>query len=114
MSAVVTDKQTGSARNVAGDTVVLSGASVITVQASPEDIASYQRSGDDLVLRFQDGRIFRIVNFYVAGEGATENDLVLQDENGTLWAGQHSDGLADFSFAEIQNVDQLILSLIHI
>ena len=49
MSAVVTDKQTGSARNVAGDTVVLSGASVITVQASPEDIASYQRSGDDLV-----------------------------------------------------------------
>lgn len=71
MSAVVTNKQTGSVRNVAGDTVVLSDASIVTVAASPEDIASYQRSGDDLVLRFRDGRVFRIVNFY-AGEEATE------------------------------------------
>ena len=107
MVAVVTNKASGSSRTVAGNDVILSGPSVVKLSLNPNAISEYQRIGDDLLIRLHNGETVRIVNFYTHYQDGQDNDLVLQDEDGKLWAGSHSDGLADFNFSEIQSVDQL-------
>src|SRR5690606_30774201 len=82
--------------------------SVVVLPYAPKDIATFQRAGNDLILQLHNGRAIRIANFYVTSANGIDNDLVLQDDNGTLWHGTHSEGLADFSFFELHSVDQLI------
>ncbi|WP_157803328.1 BapA/Bap/LapF family large adhesin [Brucella pituitosa] len=105
---VVTNKVTGSSSNVSGNNVVLSAPSVVKLSLSPRAIADYQKVGEDLIIHLHNGETIRIVHFYAHYPNGDDNDLVLEDDDGKLWVGNHSEGLADFNFAEIQSVDQLV------
>lgn len=102
MVAVVVHKDDRSSEVVQGGVIVLSEPSVVRLSLSRTAIKEYQRDGDDLVLKLHAGQTIRIKNFYVKDHKGVESDLVLQDENGDLWLGKHSDGLADFDFSEVQ------------
>src|SRR5690606_31314453 len=108
MAATVYDKVSGASRVVSESAIVLEPPSVVVLPYGREEVASFRREGLDLVIRLHSGETVRIANYYVKSADGVSNDLVLQDDDGTLWLGQHSDGLADFQFAEIQSVDQLI------
>nr|WP_278434485.1 BapA/Bap/LapF family large adhesin [Brucella anthropi] len=105
---VVTDKVTGSSSTVAGNNIVLSAPSVVKLSLNPRSIADYRKVGEDLVIHLHNGETIRIVHFYAHYPNGDDNDLVLEDDDGKLWVGNHSEGLADFNFAEIQSVDQLV------
>ncbi|MFK3968851.1 BapA prefix-like domain-containing protein [Ensifer adhaerens] len=105
-AAAVTVKETGAARSMTSNVIDLDAPSVVKLMASPRDITKYSREGNDLIVHFRSGKTIRITNFYKVKDGE-DSDLVLEDENGHVWHGQHSDGLADFRYAEIESVDQL-------
>lgn len=108
MIVVVTHKDNGHINTVSGNNIALSEPSIVKLALSPRDVADFQRAGEDLLIHLHNGTTIRIVNFYKNFISNQDNDLVLEDSDGKLWAGHHSDGLADFNFAEIQSVDQLV------
>src|SRR5690625_1451270 len=108
MPATLIIKANGSVRTVSLAEIQITPQSVDQLTYGPEEIAGYQRDGMDLLIQLETGQVIRVANFFSASDEGVPNDLVLQDENGTLWLGQHSQGVADFQFAEIQSVDQLV------
>ncbi|QDY69418.1 VCBS domain-containing protein [Qingshengfaniella alkalisoli] len=81
--------------------VTLDAPSVIRLQAGPEQIAGYQRDGDDLVITLNDGSVLRIDNFFVMIEGE-RSDLVFEDASDVDWWAQYDDTSDGFAFAEIE------------
>jgi hypothetical protein len=97
MHITIVSKSGGGSKTVNADTVALQSSSVVKIELSPKAVAAYQRVGQDLHIKLHSGKVIIIKNFYAdMPEG---NDLVLVDDDGTAWLGQHSDGLADFQFS---------------
>lgn len=96
----VTVKETGAEYTVDGNQVNLNTQSVVLLHVKREDIRSYTRQGNDLVLKLQNGDTVTIKNFFVVDEHGQHSDLVLMDdETGALWwlegAGKRYDYPAD-------------------
>ncbi|WP_189489780.1 Ig-like domain-containing protein, partial [Limoniibacter endophyticus] len=108
MAARITGKLDGKISEVAGNVLHLDAPSVVQLPYTPEQVVSYQRVGDDLILRLINGEIIRIEDFYADLQSGVRSDLVLEGQNGELWYGAHTEGLTDFSFARIGSVDQLV------
>lgn len=82
----VTVKETGAEYTVDGNQVNLNTQSVVLLHVKREDIRSYTRQGNDLVLKLQNGDTVTIKNFFVVDEHGQHSDLVLMDdETGALW-----------------------------
>ena len=79
-------KETGAEYTVDGNQVNLNTQSVVLLHVKREDIRSYTRQGNDLVLKLQNGDTVTIKNFFVVDEHGQHSDLVLMDdETGALW-----------------------------
>ena len=108
MVAVVTNIASGESITVASGNISVREPSVIQLEVGPKDIAATIRQGDDLVIRLQNGEAIRVADFYASGPGEASSKLVLVDENGVVWDGNHTVGEADFSFTESAGGDQLV------
>ncbi|STR35027.1 SD repeat-containing cell surface protein [Klebsiella grimontii] len=82
----VTVKETGVEYTVDGNQINLNTQSVVLLHVKREDISSYTRQGNDLVLKLHNGDTVTIKNFFVVDEHGQHSDLVLMDdETGALW-----------------------------
>ncbi|CUX05321.1 BapA/Bap/LapF family prefix-like domain-containing protein [Agrobacterium tumefaciens] len=107
MVAIVTDKAAGGSQTVSLDKLDIEKPSIVRIRADKNEVSDFVRDGDDLLLRMRSGETIRIGHFFREMDGE-HSELVLEDENGNLWLGEHSDGLADFRFSQIEGVDQLV------
>lgn len=69
----VTVKETGAEYTVDGNQVNLNTQSVVLLHVKREDIRSYTRQGNDLVLKLQNGDTVTIKNFFVVDEHGQHN-----------------------------------------
>jgi len=81
--------------------LTLSEPAIITLQGAPSQVSSYQKQGEDLILRMQDGRVVSYKHFFTAVDGK-QSELLFQEE--------HSLQQALFSEA-LQSDPQAITSL---
>ncbi|HET6537282.1 MAG TPA: Ig-like domain-containing protein [Sphingopyxis sp.] len=123
MKAEIIEKKNGSRRQTEdARNIVLDRPSVVFLKLAPENVARYERRGDDLVLVMKDGQELLIQGFFikfagddaidsdartdVADNGSTEeltrSELVLEDENGVVWWGQYPEQWTEFHFTEIE------------
>lgn len=131
MFTEIFDKKSGSHETAANtENIAVDRPSVVHIKLSPEDVAKYDRRGDDLVLILEDGQEILITGFFVKyddGEAVspsadsassedadqpqsqddlTRSDLVLEDENGVMWWGQYPHDWTAFHFTEIEWDDE--------
>jgi len=81
----------------------LSEPSVVTLRVGPEEVAHFNRSGNNLILTFRDGSTLTIENFFVVGDDDGRNDLVFEDENNVFWWAQYTTPWHGFDIAEIDS-----------
>jgi hypothetical protein len=108
MLFTVIAKASHLAREKVGNGISLRQPSVVKMPVNPQDISSFQRVGDDLVVHLRDGNTIRISHFYKIAPTGEHSDLVLQDNHGTPWLAQHSLGATDFQFSQIAATDDLL------
>ncbi|MFT0140987.1 Ig-like domain-containing protein [Alcanivoracaceae bacterium MT1] len=80
--------------------VALETPSIVKIPVAPNQVAAYTQSKNDLIVDLVDGRRIVIKNFFVTRDGQ-QSELVLEDEEGTLWWGHYDAGASQFSFEEI-------------
>src|SRR5690606_22915460 len=103
MQITVVQKASGSEETIeVGSELQLSAPSVVELRVGPEQVADYQRSGNNLVIMLKDGSSLTIVDFF-GGEGTERNEIVLVDEHGVSWWGQYEADWKGFDFAEIDS-----------
>ncbi|MEB8389327.1 VCBS domain-containing protein, partial [Rhodobacteraceae bacterium KMM 6894] len=83
------------------DSVALTEASVVTLGFGPEQVARFDRVGDDLVLILQDGSRITIQDFFVTLDGE-RNEIVFVDSDEVMWWGQYDSPWEGFRIAEIE------------
>lgn len=97
----ITARSGGATSNVVGESASLHSPSIIKLKINPQDIASLDRSGNDLIITLNTGEKITVDNFFVVDAQGHGNELVLEDEHGALWwvkepqAGLHFEPLAD-------------------
>lgn len=122
MKIQVLNKKNGAQREIDDlRGLVLNEPSVIFLKLAPENVARYERRGDDLVLVLKDGQEITIPRFFVKypeaqGDAAavdgdkdvaadqeepSRNELVLIDDNNVVWWGQYPEQWSEFHFTEI-------------
>src|SRR5690606_23074126 len=83
-----------------GDNLVLEEPSKVLLHLDPNDIQSYSREGDDLIIVTNDGQVITLTDFYVdPGTGPSELYLV-DDEGAIVWANLGPAGSDGVVFAE--------------
>lgn len=98
-AAVFLKAQDGDTRAFEGDRIVLDAPSVVQLQLGPEQVARFERDGNDLVLVLEDGTVLVIENFFVqTPEG--RNDLVFEDGADVTWWAQYGETWTGFDIAE--------------
>src|SRR3546814_14024239 len=101
VKVTVVQKANGSKESVEiGSELRVTSPSVIEIPVGPEQVADFQRSGNNLVIMLKDGSSLTIFDFF-GGEGADRNEIVLIDENDVSWWGQYEADWKGFDFAEI-------------
>ncbi|WP_166802449.1 BapA/Bap/LapF family prefix-like domain-containing protein, partial [Microvirga pakistanensis] len=101
-AAVVLKAQDTATRTIDGDHITLEAPSVVQLQVGPEQVARFERKGNDLLLILEDGTVLVIENFFVLTAGE-RNDLVFEDGNGVTWWAQYGDDWTGFDIAEIND-----------
>src|SRR5690554_120113 len=101
-AAVFLKAQNGSSRNFDGNHITLEEPSVVQLPIGPEQVARFDRTGNDLVLTLKDGSVLVIENFFVVADDG-RNDLVFEDEEGVTWWAQYGEVWDGFDIAEIED-----------
>ncbi len=102
MNSQITLKSNGEVSDLAGaDRLLLLEPSVITFDFGPEQVARFDRVGNDLVLILADGTRIVIENFFVV-VGEERSDVVFIDGNEVAWWGQYTSPWTGFDIAEIE------------
>lgn len=104
----VFDKSTGEGAEVPLAELEASTNSVFKVPVGPEQVESFEARGDDLLIVLQSGEEVTIPDFFVGEATDERNELVLEDADGVMWWGQYESPWSEFSFAEINTVDDVI------
>ncbi|UBS31627.1 BapA prefix-like domain-containing protein [Altererythrobacter sp. N1] len=74
VNAEIIDKKSGSRRSIdEGEKISLHRPSVIVLKLAPENVASYERRGDGLVLILKDGQEIAIDDFFVKYPDASDS-----------------------------------------
>ncbi|WP_414913701.1 Ig-like domain-containing protein, partial [Pseudomonas sp. IT-P258] len=105
---VIVDKTTGAATEQTFGNVVLNGTSIVKVPISPSSIQSMQQSGKNLVITLKSGGTVTVQNFFVVGSDGEPNQLVLEENDGTLLLGSYSSPYSGFTFSEIGTLEDLM------
>lgn len=106
-SVSIISKMTTVATTAETDSVTLTAPSIVKIKVDRADIASMQRSNQDLVITLKDGETVTVKNFYVTSD-LGQSQLVLEDTNGALWWVQDTDGA--FHFQQISSIDELLVA----
>lgn len=89
MQTHVVDKSSGTLSSFDSANVVLNAPGYVKLALSQDDIISFSRSGDDLIIQLASGEIITIENFYLADLGDVASDLFLEDpESGEILLAQ--------------------------
>ena len=121
MKAIIIDKKSGARRQIDdGQLISTDRPAVVLLKLAPENVARYERRGDDLVLVLKDGQEIAIRGFFIkyseandTGEAASQtadgsdehagrNELMLEDDYGVAWWGQYPEEWSEFHFTEIE------------
>ncbi|WP_186759906.1 BapA/Bap/LapF family prefix-like domain-containing protein, partial [Luteimonas wenzhouensis] len=102
MSTEIVHKADGNTVSAGTGDIALDQAGIIRLKLGPEQVARFERVGDDLQLVLKDGRTITIHNFFVVDEDGERHDLVLEDAEGVAWWGQYTSPWSEFHFTEIQ------------
>ena len=105
MNVDVISKATGATTQVSIDAIDLDAPSIVRLNLSRAEVAGIERQGHDLIVHLANGEDIRIVDFYPA-DASLPNDLVLRENDGTLWAARVGDGAPRFSL--IDDLDALM------
>lgn len=104
-SISIISKLTGVKNNVEASEITLKGPSIVELKIEREEIASFTRSGQDLVIKLHSGETITIKNYYAfADQGG--NQLVLEGHDGVLWWVQDPEAAAHYE--QIANIDALM------
>ncbi|WP_445004089.1 BapA/Bap/LapF family large adhesin [Halomonas mongoliensis] len=104
-TVLVTDKESGQSAEVKLDELTNLTNSVVMLSVGPDEIASIEAQSGDLLITLNSGEAIIIAGFFETPEGE-RNELVLEDANGILWWGQYDSPWSEFSFAEINLLDE--------
>src|SRR5690554_4576919 len=104
-TVLVTDKESGQSAEVQLDELTKVTNSVVMLSVGPDGIASIEAQSGDLLITLNSGEAIIIAGFFDTPEGE-RNELVLEDANGILWWGQYDSPWSEFSFAEINLLDE--------
>ncbi|SMG59007.1 BapA/Bap/LapF family large adhesin [Cedecea sp. NFIX57] len=104
-SISIISKLTGVKNNVEASEITLKGPSIVELKIERAEIASYTRSGQDLVIKLHSGETITIKNYYAfADQGG--NQLVLEGHDGVLWWVQ--DPGTAVHYEQIANIDAIM------
>ncbi|WP_336821492.1 BapA/Bap/LapF family large adhesin [Cedecea sp. VD20] len=104
-SILIISKLTGVKNNVEASEITLKGPSIVELKIEREEVASYTRSGQDLVIKLHSGETITIKNYYAfADQGG--NQLVLEGHDGVLWWVQDPETTAHYE--QIANIDAIM------
>ncbi|MCF1927624.1 BapA prefix-like domain-containing protein, partial [Klebsiella pneumoniae] len=104
----ITAKDTGVKYTVDGNQVNLNTQSVVVLHIKREDISSFSRQGNDLVLKINDGSTLTLKDFFVNDANGHHSDLVLQDDDsGALWWLEGA-GTSDAHYSLISDISGLL------
>jgi len=101
----VISKLTHVERVTDGSQVTLNDSSIVKIDAERADILGYERSGNDLIVKLNDGEVITLKNFFVAGDQGI-SQLVLEESNGALW--WIADPIAAEGYQSIASIDALL------
>ncbi|KYP94723.1 hypothetical protein WB67_09320, partial [bacteria symbiont BFo2 of Frankliniella occidentalis] len=83
---VALSKEKGSSYTTHSSTVTLDSASILKIPVSREDIKSFSRVNNDLIIELNDNEKVTIKNFFTVGPNGQHSDLVIEDpHDGALW-----------------------------
>ena len=99
-AAVFLKSHNGQSHVVENKRITLEAPSVVQLPIGPEEVARFERDGNDLILVLGDGTVLVIENFFVVTENG-RNDLVFEDQNDVTWWAQYGDNWTGFDIAEI-------------
>lgn len=99
----VTSKANVVFRVVDAASVRLDQASIVKLDIPADQIASFSRVGNNLVIELKDGQVVRIENFYNKVEGQPGNEV--QTADGKVWTADAT--LGDEAQTALGNDDQL-------
>ncbi|MBT0731124.1 Ig-like domain-containing protein, partial [Rosenbergiella nectarea] len=79
MNIVALSKEKGSSYTEHSSVVTLDSASILKIAISREDIKSFSRVNNDLIIELNDHEKITIKNFFTVGPNGQHSDLVLED-----------------------------------
>ncbi|WP_241650315.1 Ig-like domain-containing protein, partial [Rosenbergiella collisarenosi] len=86
INIVALSKDKGSSYTVHSPVVTLDSTSILKISASREEIRSFTRINNDLIIELTDHEKITIKNFFSVDSNGQHSDLVLEDpHNGALW-----------------------------
>lgn len=105
---VVADKSSSEiSAKVWGD-FQLARPGVVQMPVTPSQVATVNRSGQDLIVTLKSGERVTVGNFFTTADDV-RSDMVFQGEDGALWQAQYSsDAFTGFTFDEIASLDALL------
>jgi flagella basal body P-ring formation protein FlgA len=106
---VVADKASSEITAKEWGSFQLSGPGVVQMPVAPSEVASVNRSGQNLIVNLKSGERVTVGNFFTTGENDVQSDIVFQGEDGTLWQAQYSsESFNGFTFEEVSSIDTLL------
>ncbi|MFT0138618.1 Ig-like domain-containing protein, partial [Alcanivoracaceae bacterium MT1] len=87
--------------------VTLDVPSIVKIPLAPSQVAGYTNSRNNLIIDLVDGRQIIIQNFFVVHDGK-QSELVLEDQDGTLWWGHYDAAASQFNFEEIGALTEVV------
>ncbi|MCB2254976.1 BapA prefix-like domain-containing protein, partial [Pseudomonas chlororaphis] len=94
---------------VKANLVSVKAPSIVKISLSPQDMKSYYKSGNNLVIELKSGKQIVLENFFVAAPDGARNELVLEDQ-GHYWHASYGENEASLSLKEISGMDELLIS----
>lgn len=104
-SISIISKLTGVKNNVDASEITLKGPSIVELKIERSDVASFTRSGQDMVIKLHSGETITIKNYYAFAEQGG-NQLVLEGNDGVLWWVQETG--TGVHYEQIANIDELM------
>ena len=106
MDVEVISKATGAVTRVASDTVDLNAPSIVRLNLTRADVVGFERQGNTLVVRLANGEQVQVAGFYPEGAAVAPHDLVLRENDGSLWQARVAPGAPRFT--ALQDLDELL------
>ncbi|MGY4817812.1 Ig-like domain-containing protein [Pseudomonas chlororaphis subsp. piscium] len=89
--------------------VSVNAPSIVKISLSPQDMKSYYKSGNNLVIELASGEQIVLEGFFVVAPDGARNELVLEDQ-GHYWHASYGENEASLSLEEISGIDKLLIS----